>query len=198
MAAEDEIRNAMRSLTQEVHRTPVQDRTFDIVEDHTKELFQALDGLTKIQVLVGIPAETAGRNVTAGNPINNAMLGYIHETGSPLNNIHARPFLYPGVKNSQRDWMPRLAAAGRAALNNNSSEALRGFETAGEIAASAVKDRIAGGIPPPLKPATVAARRRRTPGSSYRRKAETPADAIPLIDTGQLLKSITFVLKGKP
>jgi hypothetical protein len=68
---------------------------------------------------------------------------------------------------------------------------------AGIVAVRSVTRRIQAGIPPPLKPETVARRRVRTPGSRYRRKATTAADVVPLIDTGEMLRSIAWVIVEK-
>ena len=69
---------------------------------------------------------------------------------------------------------------------------------AGQSAATAAQTRIREGIAPPLAQATVTARRRRSKGAKYRRKATSPSEVTPLIDTGQLLRSITYVFRPKP
>lgn len=196
MAEADE--DTKRSLTaldrikQHIRSKPVQDRTLDMdEEDNTKKLTDAMKALGGYEVLVGIP-EAYGPPHSGG--ITNAALGYIHETGSPINNIPARPFLYPGVKNSASRWQPKLAQAAQAALQGDQSGILTALGNAGIIASNAVKRTIQDGIPPPLKPDTVRRRRKRSPGSKYRRKATTPADVTPLIDTGNLLRSITYVV----
>src|SRR5215467_2634573 len=91
-----------------------------VTEDHTAELQSALDTLASIEVLIGIPAkedqphfdETGGeagpterREEEGGGGIReNAVLGYIHEHGSPINNIPPRPWLGPGVEQSKDRW----------------------------------------------------------------------------------------------
>jgi hypothetical protein len=65
----------------------------------------------------------------------------------------------------------------------------------GQAAVSGIKVRIVAGIPPPLSPVTVARRRIRSAGSSYRRRATTASDTTPLVDTAQMLNSVSFVLR---
>src|SRR5438270_375725 len=102
--------------------------------------------------MVGIP-EAAGSH----GDIGNAALGYIHETGSPANNIPARPFLQPAIKDSEAQWSKHLKQAAKDAFDGKSPE--QGFNVAGITAVSAVKNKIAKGIPPPLKQSTVASRK---------------------------------------
>jgi hypothetical protein len=156
-------------------------------------IIKQIERLGKTTVLVGIPAEKNQRKTDTR--INNAALGYIQETGSPAAHIPPRPFLRPGVDSSRNEWLPKLEAAGRAASNGENFDRL--LREAGELAVRAVKRRIQAGIPPPLSPETVRRRRRRTPGSKYRRKALTPADVTPLIDTGSLINSITTVIRRR-
>jgi hypothetical protein len=185
----------------------------EVEEDNTKAFTDGLTALTEYAVYVGIPSDddqphqgmgpigpTARSEPASGatggtSRINNAMLGYLHETGSPSQNIPARPFLYPGVKESRDQWLRHLNAAAEAAMAGKRAEMLQSLARAGLVAQRAVRMRIRAGIPPPLSPRTVARRRRRTPGSSYRRKAMTAADVTPLIDTAAMLRSISCVLK---
>ena len=103
----------------------------------------------------------------------------------------------PGVEKALPAIAKRLEEAARAALEGNLAGVDQGFGRAGIEAVNSVHAVIQAGIPPPLAPATVAARRRRTPGSSYRRQATTAADVTPLIDTGKLLASIVWVVRDR-
>ena len=138
--------------------------------------------MLKKQVLIGIPA---GNNARQG-PIGNAALGYIMEHGSPVNNIPARPFLVPGVRAVEKQCAEYLKQAMRKSITETEDKALAELTKAGLTAQNSVQDRIRSNIPPPLKPATTAARRRRGHQGS-----------TALIDTGALLQSITFVIRAK-
>lgn len=158
------------------------------------DIARAIEALARKRLLIGIPQE---KNPRSGDPIGNAALGYIHEFGSPARNIPARPFLTPGVQAAMPAISAELRKAGQAAFAGDLAAVDTALGRAGIIAVNSVQATIQAGIPPPLAPATVARRRRRTPGSSYRRKAMTPADATPLIDTGALLRSITWVIRDE-
>jgi len=154
-----------------------------VLTDNTAALKRAIAELTGTQVMVGIPATTAGRSKGA---IDNATLGYIHENGSPAANIPARPFLRPGVRNAQAKITQQLRKAGVAALAGNSSGMVRAMTSAGLVAQSSVRAKITDGPFQALSASTLRARRRR--GRTGTR---------PLIDTGQLRRAITFVLRKK-
>jgi hypothetical protein len=162
----------------------------EVQVDNLRKISEALKALGSNKVLVGIPSENAPRQ---GEPISNVSLGYIHELGSPARNIPARPFLVPGITKSKDRWVKKLEQAAHDALAGEPGLMKRHLGEAGQIAVNSVKQTIQAGIPPPLQPATVAARRQRTPGSKYRRKATTAADVTPLIDTGSLINSIVWV-----
>lgn len=171
--------------------------------DKTAEIEKALKALSNTSVLVGIPSDDErqpgelGSETRVQSAIGNAALAYIHENGSPAQNIPARPFFQPGVNESKDRWASYLEQAGAKAFEGNATAMDRALHAAGMTAVAAVKNRIAAGIPPPLAQSTVDARRKRSKGSSYRRKAATAADTTPLIDTGQMINSITYVIRKK-
>jgi hypothetical protein len=174
------------------------------------DFIAALRELAKVQVLVGIPEE-------AGPPapdrtINNATIGYIHEFGSTIRNIKPRPHLVPGVAGSQAKWEPKLQDAVKAALAGKPETMDKNLHAAGQIAVDAVKLVIRQKIPPPLKPATVAARKRTRKMSGPKRAAyearyarflaryaagaATMAESgpTPLMDTGNYYRHIVEVV----
>lgn len=154
-----------------------------ITKDRVAEVIQAISKLAKKDVLVGIPDSAPGRN---DGPISNAAIGYIQETGSPANNIPARPFLIPGVKDAQKDIAARFGAGAKQALSGNGTAAEASLHAAGLIGQNAARRKINNGPFEPLKESTLAARRRR--GRTGTR---------PLIDTGQLRNSLTYVIRDK-
>jgi len=163
------------------------------VRNNLEAVVASMMQLTKIEVLVGIPAPKTDRKDEDG--ITNAELGYIHEHGAPEVNIPSRPFLRPGIVDARQKIEKYFRQAGDAAFASDHERMLRAFSAAGQSAASAAQARIRAGIPPPLKASTVAHRRKRSKGSKYRRVATRPSQVTPLIDTGQLLRSITYVLR---
>lgn len=183
------------------------------IRDATPQLVAALKALVGRKLMVGVPSDdeqphrgigTVSPNErvdSAGvsQPMNNATIGYVHETGAPEVGIPARPHLVPGVNAAKEKLVGRLGNAGKAVLRGDLPAADRYLEAAGLEAVSSVRRTIQAGVPPPLKPATVAARRRRSKGSTYRRKAVAASDTTPLIDSGNYVQSISYVIRrGKP
>ena len=158
-----------------------------IVTDKTKLIELAMDALTKQSVYVGIPSSNNEPKQEPGEPkrtIGNAALGYLHDNGVPERNIPARPSLKPGIKKAQDKIASIFRKAAQNAIAGNVAAVEKGLSAAGMVARDSVKNFIRAGIPPALKEATLAARRRRG------RTGTTP-----LIDTAQLLNSYTYVVR---
>lgn len=181
----------------------------EVTKDNVSKIFKSMAELTGKAVYIGIPEAEASR--TEEPEMNNARLGYIHEFGSPLVNIPARPFLIPGVEAVEKQTAQQLKLAAEAALSGDSKLADQNLNRVGIIAANKVKEVINSNIPPPLKPRTVRDRYK-TRGTKTRRgnevlymqlisqgmepgAAQEQAGIIALIDTGQLRNSITYVVK---
>lgn len=154
----------------------------EVVKDITDKVLANIQEMAAKRLLIGIPAEKAPRK---GDPITNAALGFIHENGSPARNIPARPFLVPGVRAATPKCLAVLKQAGKVSLTLGPEALDKGLNSAGLIAQSAVKKRIVSqeGFAP-LQPGTIMARKRKG------FKGEKT-----LIRTGQLLNSITYVVK---
>lgn len=173
-----------------------------ITADRLDDVVSNINALLKQDVLVGIPASDGERN--AGEPINNAALGYIHENGSPANNIPARPFLVPGVAGASEAIEQKLRKAADAALNGQRRKIGEQLNAAGMVARDAVKSAINSGDFAPLSEATLKARAARGRKGAVAELASRAAgnapnnsNARPLIDTGQLRNAINYVVRDK-
>jgi hypothetical protein len=155
----------------------------NITVDNLSQFEKAIDLLKRKQVLAGVPEAKARRK---GDPINNATLAYIHDKGSPSQNIPARPFMEPGIKSVAPQIERKLLSAGNAVLEGDSVKTDKALEAVGLVAQNGIRMKINSDIPPALKPATLAARRRR--GRTGTRS---------LIDSGQLRNSIIYVVQDK-
>jgi hypothetical protein len=179
-----------------------------VTRDSVAEVLSAINSLTKNRVLIGIPEETAERDPKDGDKINNAQLLMVHEFGAPASNIPARPTLIPGVKAYQQRAIERLKIAGRAAMDvvgstnphdisqvqpivgaARSSDkpdkaVMAQFNAIGLEAVVSVKKQFTEGALAPLKPATIAARKRA--GFEGER---------PLIRTSDLMRHISYVIR---
>ncbi|QIE88047.1 hypothetical protein G5B91_17925 [Pseudomonas nitroreducens] len=185
--------------------------TLKVTKDTVWQVLASIQRLVRQEVLVGIPADKAERE--DGDPINNAQLGYIHEYGSPAQNIPARPFLEPGVALGSEQITARMKNAAKAAIDGNSEKVDDELNQAGQIGAAGARYQINHGEFEPLNPSTVR-RRKKVRGTKSTRAAEkkyleliasgsTPEQAQeeagvrPLINTGQLRNSLTYVIRKK-
>lgn len=179
------------------------------VKDNTKRLLTSLAALAENRCYAGVPATTAGRKKGA---INNAELMYIHENGSPSANIPARPVVHPAIKKARPALNAALLATGKMALGagGDSASVQKGLNAVGLIAQNAMRAKITSGPFAPLSPRTIAQRAAKR--GTKRRKGEqeyldlvsggtSPAEAQniagikPLIDTGQLRRALTYVIR---
>lgn len=179
-----------------------------VTKDNVAGLVASVRELTKLRVMVGVPDINANLGREPGDELNNAQIAKVQDQGAPEINIPARPFMAPGVKKAQtvvEGWTRR---AGVAALAGDTATVMRCMHAAGLAAASAIKAVITVGIPPPLAPSTVAARIARRSSATWRRKrraavaanveaGKSPGEGLftPLIDTGALRASITYVIR---
>ncbi|WP_108943398.1 hypothetical protein [Morganella morganii] len=169
--------------------------------DNAEKVFEALRHLGDRDVLVGIPAEDSDREDT---PFGNAAIGYLNETGSPAQNIPARPHLQPGVRSVDEKTVTELKTAANAILDGNISKAENALNRAGQIAVNGVQAFITNADFIPLADDTVASRARRGRSGAIRElknrsagNEPNNANARPLIDTGKYRQSITYVVRNK-
>lgn len=178
-----------------------------------KSIYKSLELLAKKEVLVGIPEDEATRE--NGDTINNAELLYIHthgirtsemraemqknidkgmkyskahslyikEHGSPLFRVPPRPVLEPAIEDSKEIIAEELKQANISALDKNPAQAEVHLNNAGILAQSAAQnwfENPKNGWPPNAE-------------STVKNKGSD----VPLVDTNELRKSITYVLRDK-
>ena len=130
--------------------------------------------LRGLGVVVGVTAKTNGRS----GEFSNAELAAIHEFGSPARNTPERSFLRkPLINNAAAIANLAKNVVGEFITGQITAEAALG--ALGEEAKNISKVAITEGITPALKSATI-----------KRKKSSKP-----LIDTGQLLNSITYEVR---
>jgi hypothetical protein len=164
-----------------------------ITKDGVAKMLKAVELLTKRQALIGIPASSADRG--DGGPINNAMIGWISEMGSPSNNIPPRPHLVPGIEKAMPEAIDRLKKAGQAALGGKLDQVEAGLNEVGLICSASVKTTITNVLEPKLSDATIYRRQHRKV-----KKAGDPSPhhgTMPLVDSGAYLQAITYVVRDK-
>lgn len=163
-------------------------------------ILEAVDKLSKTDVLVGIPH---GEDRLEDDQLSNAQIGYLLETGSPAMNLPARPFLIPGTERVQKVVTDRLLKAVDAALEGNIKRMEMHLGAAGTKAMNSVRMYFVDGTFAPLSMSTIRARanRGRRGAKKYLKQIKFgPPEAglvNPLRDTGQLRKSVTYVIMHK-
>lgn len=151
--------------------------------DRLADVTEGVRLLGRLHVMVGIPEDKNDRRDFDAE-MGNAALLYVHENGAPEAGIPARPTLNPGIKNAQQEINRRLELAGHAALDGRPSSVRAQFAAAGQAGASSVKRMINSNVQPPLKPATIAARKR----------AGVKSERT-LVRTGQMRNAVTYVVE---
>lgn len=162
--------------------------TVRTLANKTQSIAVALRALAATRIMVGIPAESAARQPDPGQAttLTNAEIGYIQENGAPEAGIPPRPFLKPGVASVQTEIAAGLEKAGKFALEGRADAVDRQFHRVGALARDAVKMKIQTGPFLPLKPATLAARRRKGRMGTK-----------PLLDSTQMRSAVNYVLRKK-
>ncbi len=114
-----------------------------------------------------------------------------NEYGAPHKGIPPRPFMGPAVSENKNKWVELVkSGAGKAVIGDTTmSEVL---DTVGAIAAGDVAKAIKAVTSPPLSPVTIAARLRK-----LKNKKVSESLTKPLIDTGIMLRSISYVVESK-
>ena len=144
-----------------------------------KALDLRLKALRDCEVYVGIPQDKSSR---PNEQVTNAELAFIHEHGSPINNIPPRPFFKPALTLNKVAIAKQLSLAAKAVLAGDEKKANAGLRRTGMLAANAVK-RFIGDYPGNNLQANAE--------STIRRKGSDH----PLIDTGELRRSISYVVR---
>ncbi|MDE9575209.1 hypothetical protein L2106_17620 [Citrobacter portucalensis] len=159
--------------------------------DNAASVLAGLGRLSKMDVLVGIPESNAVRE--DGEELNNAEIGYLQSTGATVRlggqevTLPPRPFLDIGIEDSAKVTAEHLKTAAGLALDGNFTGAERELTSAGQLASDAAKRVITDGDRLiPISDMTKA----------NRRAQGLPGDK-PLYAHGYLLRSITYVVRGK-
>lgn len=176
--------------------------------DKTAQFFAGVEALIGTRVMVGVPAEKTDRRDEGINKLTNAALAYIHTNGAPEVGIPARPFLEPGIRRVQGQTVELFKKAGQLALSGQAGAVDRILHAVGLINQASARSVITEGIPPPLAAGTVERRIGRRKSKKWRadRRALVAANVdaglapgaglfTPLIDSAQLLKSVSYVLR---
>lgn len=164
--------------------------SFKVVINKYMQLKKALNFLKDNEVYVGVPDSTTDRELEDGEEpkLTNADLLFIHTKGSPVNNIPARPVIEPALADDKERISEYLKNAAVFSLDGKEDEAQKQLSLAGLRGQNVSRNWF---VNPknnwkPNSPATIRYKRRK--GST---------EPKPLIDTGELRKSITYFVSYK-
>ncbi len=184
----------------------------ETIVDHMPELEEILEEFKQSDVLVGIPERRGSRgsealnnaellfihthgvrkkamreemqeNMDTGSPYSEAYQLYIQEHGSPLWHSPPRPVLEPAITDRKKEISGELSKAAASLLERNPIGFQIGLHRAGQVAENAARDWFTNPQNgwAPNSPLTV----------------EEKGSSNPLIDTGQMRKAITHVVRQK-
>lgn len=148
-------------------------------KDIYKQVKKNLLDFSKLDLLVGVPQEKTEREGNS-EPITNAELMFIHTNGSPVRNIPKRPTIEPTIEENKE----RISEMFKKAVNKvlaNKGDGRADLEKIGLWTVNKIKAKFGSDELVPNAPSTIAQK----------------GDNNPLIDTGQLRNSITYVIRRK-
>jgi hypothetical protein len=151
-------------------------RRVKVIDRGWNRLVKNLVRSPNVRSKVGVQGSEAEVARTGG--LTNAGLAAVHEFGSPARGIPERSFLRSTFDEKQKGYQKELDRIAGMVLDG---AALEGeMRLLGETYRSDIIGKIHSSIPPPLSPETI------------ERKG---GESTPLIDTGQLLNSISVVIE---
>lgn len=153
--------------------------TVSSTDEGLKAVQEAIKELKSHEVLVGIPQEKSSRK--GGGKVTNAELLFIHTNGSPARGIPPRPVLQPAIENDKERVGEMLGKAINAATSGKKEEVVPSLERAGQFGENICKAWFTN------------------PSNGWEPNNEETIkkkrSSRPLIDTGEMQKSITHVVK---
>lgn len=172
--------------------------------DGFEALEKSIARLARDEVLVGFPEDTTQRDDPDSKDVTNAALGYIHDNGAPEANIPARPFMIPGITRVMPKVEATLHKMAQYGLAGDVAKIDEGFERIGFLGVDGITSTIREGVPPPLAELTLkkrAAKGRKGAQAELNRRAAGYGPSLqlatPLMDTNEMLKSVTYVVRNR-
>lgn len=157
---------------------------FTIVKavDKVGKLIKGINYTKDNYLLIGIPQKKTTRENEA---ITNAELLFIHTNGSPINNVPARPVIEPALEDDMERLTSMLKDFANEAIEGNFEEAQKQLERTGMRAQNVCRNWFTNADNNWPENAPSVRERKIKKGST---------EPKPLIDTGELRKSIIYVV----
>lgn len=156
-------------------------KTIKNENEKLKSVENAIKTLAKNEALVGIPQES--NTARKDSKVTQAELLYIHTNGSPARNIPARDVLESAIKNSNDQIKELMKESLLKALEGDINGAMSGLKKVGIQGANVSKEWFTN------------PKNNWSPNSKLTIKAKK--SERPLIDNGELRKSITSIVREK-
>lgn len=157
---------------------------FTIVKavDKASKLIKGINYTKDNYLLIGIPQK---KTIREDEAITNAELLFIHTNGSPINNVPARPVIEPALEDDMERLTSMLKDFANEAIEGNFEEAQKQLEKTGMRAQNVCRNWFTNADNNWPENAPSVRERKIKKGSTEPR---------PLIDTGELRKSIIYVV----
>ena len=153
------------------------------VQANADKIKKMVETVKRTAIYVGIPAGSARPD----GDITNSELGFIHEYGSPLHNIPARPFLHPSINEAKAELKEGMREGVQKLFKGDEDGFNQAYEVVALKASSVVKNYITQANFEPLSFATIRGRMRKNPNQDM--------DSMkPLIDTGSMRNAIEGIV----
>lgn len=148
------------------------------IDNNTNEILKLVKEAAALEILVGIPDDASGRQDHSTAAATNAELLFIHTNGSPINGIPARPVIEPALEHDREQVGTLLQKVADGALSGSKDRMLAAAEKAGQQGANLARAWFTN------------------PANGWAANDEATIKAKgsdrPLIDTGEMRKSITY------
>lgn len=153
-----------------------------------RALAQTMREVKNAYVKVGVLGDSEHER-QEGEAVTNVDLALIHEFGAPSAGIPERSFIRSTFEKKKSELATQAKGLVRSIYEGHETPGKALGKLGAKLAAD-IKKAVVAGIAPPTSPETTARKEAKT----Y--KGAAKGSPVPLIDTGQLLSSITWVVEG--
>ena len=157
-------------------------------QDNYNSKLAGLIWMKQNEVYVGIPQNKAERKDDEKEPVTNAELLFIHTNGSPANNIPPRPVIEPALENDKDRLNSMMKVATQYAMQGEEEKAIKQLKLTGMRGQNVSRAWFTS--PKNNWPSN-------SPAVEARKRKKGATNPRPLIDTGELRRSITYFVKLK-
>ena len=179
-----DIKNAKISLDQAREATNYPSRgNKEYIQAQYEKKRKAYNWLRYHKLEIGLTSKASSKS---------KMLLQIHENGSPVNNIPARPFFRMALVEANLDIGKFLKMACEAASDGDLVGVQMSFKAAGQSGVNKIREKIDSRIPPPNAPITLHGGWMKNKKSGKTFYVEPKSGDVPLVNTGAFRDSFNY------